>query len=335
MWSCRGRTTYQAAGAAEAGGVSQLRRHPHQRPAPSDLPVQETLTRAAPASRLRGRPPYGYRAVTGTVDGRQRQRLVPDDRTAPVVVRIFHEYLADKGLLSIAEGLTLDGISSPGAARRGLECRAAAWSKSAVRAILVNSRYAERTAIGDPGGEKSESVTIVAPEVFDRVQRMFDLRRTVSAANAGSAERFYALRGLVRCARCNRLMQGTWNNDEPYYRCRFPAEYASANEIDHPRNVYLREQSVVGPLTSWLRESCARGRLTQLVSTTRFGAHHEAAIVAAARRVRRLRESGGEEQASVFQELGLRLTYSAHDRMLQAKAVLGPAELVIRGSLAL
>jgi hypothetical protein len=35
-------------------------------------------------------------------------------------------------------------------------------------------------------------------------------------------------------------MQGHWVNAQSYYRCRYPAEYAIANKIDHPRNVYLR-----------------------------------------------------------------------------------------------
>ena len=32
-------------------------------------------------------------------------------------------------------------------------------------------------------------------------------------------------------------MQGHWANQMAYYRCRFPAEYALANQIDHPLNV--------------------------------------------------------------------------------------------------
>ncbi|MEU3465613.1 recombinase family protein [Streptomyces sp. NPDC006733] len=320
------RVTCHMGGAADIATVPHQRRHPHPRLAAPELPALETQTMPVPAPLLRGRPPYGYRVVTDTVDGRQRRQLVPDDRTAPVVQRIFHEYLAEKGLQSIAEGLTADGISSPGAARHGLEYGAAAWSKSAVRAILVNNRYVDAA----PGSE-----AVVPPEVFDRVQRMFDLRRTGPAANTRSVERVYSLRGLVRCGQCNRLMQGTWNNDEPYYRCRFPAEYASANEIDHPRNVYLREQSVLGPLLSWLRASCAPDRLARMAAAAGSRALHEATIGATARRIRMLHTTEGTEQTAVLQAMGLKLTYAAHNRMLQVKVVLNPAELVVRGSLAL
>jgi site-specific DNA recombinase len=38
----------------------------------------------------------------------------------------------------------------------------------------------------------------------------------------------------------------------PYYRCRFPEEYALANRVPHPRNVYLRESWITAPLDDWL-----------------------------------------------------------------------------------
>ena len=47
-------------------------------------------------------------------------------------------------------------------------------------------------------------------------------------------------------------MQGSWNHGRPYYRCRYPAEYALAEEIDHPKAVYLQEQEVVPALDRWI-----------------------------------------------------------------------------------
>jgi hypothetical protein len=37
-------------------------------------------------------------------------------------------------------------------------------------------------------------------------------------------------------------------------RCRYPGEYAVVNEVDHTRNVHLREDAVVGPLAGWLAQ---------------------------------------------------------------------------------
>jgi site-specific DNA recombinase len=96
---------------------------------------------------------------------------------------------------------------------------------------------------------------IVTNELFGRA-------RTIAAAGRGRhvvrkrrpSPRAFALRGLISCAICGRLMQGSYNHGLAHYRCRYPSEYAVVNEVDHPRNVYLREDAVVGPLDGWLAQ---------------------------------------------------------------------------------
>jgi site-specific DNA recombinase len=56
-------------------------------------------------------------------------------------------------------------------------------------------------------------------------------------------------------------MQAHWANDSAYYRCRFPAEYALANKIDHPRNVFVREREVLPELDAWLATEFAPHRI--------------------------------------------------------------------------
>lgn len=56
------------------------------------------------------------------------------------------------------------------------------------------------------------------------------------------------------CGLCGRRMSGKWNNDQAYYLCRFPDEYAPANRITHPKNVYLREADVLSQVDDWLAE---------------------------------------------------------------------------------
>jgi site-specific DNA recombinase len=53
---------------------------------------------------------------------------------------------------------------------------------------------------------------------------------------------------------CGRRMQGNWNHGLAHYRCRYPSEYVIANQIDHPRTVYLREDQLTGPIDSWLAD---------------------------------------------------------------------------------
>lgn len=67
---------------------------------------------------LGGRPPYGYRIADAgphpnpskNATGARLHRLEPDPVTAPVVARIFADFLAGKGLREIADRLHRSGI---------------------------------------------------------------------------------------------------------------------------------------------------------------------------------------------------------------------------------
>lgn len=50
---------------------------------------------------------------------------------------------------------------------------------------------------------------------------------------------------------CGRKMQGSWNHDNAYYRCKFPAEYAITEE-QHAKTVYVRKQAIVPSLDTWI-----------------------------------------------------------------------------------
>ena len=99
---------------------------------------------------------------------------------------------------------------------------------------------------------------IVHPPIIDD-QRFQQAQQLLAAKSARhvvrrprTSPRAYMLRGVLFCGICNRRMQGTWNNGQPYYRCAFPSEYARTNQIHHPRTVYLREIEVVPKLETWL-----------------------------------------------------------------------------------
>ncbi len=67
---------------------------------------------------LGGRPLYGYLLIDAgphpnppkAADGKRLHMLAIDEQAAVVVLRIFDEFLAGRGLYAIAEGLTRDGI---------------------------------------------------------------------------------------------------------------------------------------------------------------------------------------------------------------------------------
>src|SRR5687767_11963814 len=103
---------------------------------------------------LGGRPPYGYRLADAgphpnpskAAEGRRLHQLEPDPVTAPVVARIFGEYVAGRGMTSIARGLSQDGIACPSAydRARNPHRHTQVWETTAIRAILQNPRYTGR-----------------------------------------------------------------------------------------------------------------------------------------------------------------------------------------------
>lgn len=238
---------------------------------------------------LGGRPPYGYQLADAgphpkaskAQRGQRLHRLEPDPVAGPVVGRIFREYVAGKGLGSIAEGLTRDGVLSPSGHdparnphRQGTN---GAWSRGAIRAILRNPRYLgysvwnkarreevlvdpEDVTLGHESRQRwndrsawvwSQEPThepLVDADTFAKAEARLrsPKQRRPRKPKAG---RVYALRGVLYCALCDRRMEGHWHKKAPWYRCRFRQEYAAQ---DHPANIYLREGAVTPALDEWI-----------------------------------------------------------------------------------
>ena len=60
-------------------------------------------------------------------------------------------------------------------------------------------------------------------------------------------------------------MQGQYSNHAPYYRCRYPKEYALASHVRHPGNVYLREADILPAIDRWLAVLFAPHQLTRTI----------------------------------------------------------------------
>lgn len=241
---------------------------------------------------LGGRPPYGYALGDAGAHpnpgkaaiGQRLHCLEPDPSAAPIVHRIFQEYLSGRGFLAIAQGLSRDGVPSPAAhdPARNRHRHGRAWSKSAVRAILLNPRYTGRNVwnrqrrdevlldVEDVAAghqtklrwnDRSDWIwsaepthePLVSGEDFSRVQaRIAAASHSSTPRKPRTQKRRYPLSGLVHCAACGRRMQGTYAHDTARYRCRYPSEYAIANEMDHPLTAYVKEAAIVPRLDAWI-----------------------------------------------------------------------------------
>ncbi|GIJ29107.1 putative recombinase [Micromonospora qiuiae] len=256
---------------------------------------------------LGGRPPYGYTLrdlgphpnPAKAADGKRLRGLFPDAETAPIVRRIFEEFLAGYGIFAIAEGLTGNHVPCPSAHDRARNPHRSgvAWSKSAVGVILTNPRYTGRqvwnkqrtdeilldvndVALGHTGVMRwnprdkwvvSKEIThppLIDDAIFEQAQALLSRRGRGSGAQQRRrrTRNPYIFRGLIYCAACQRRMQGQYNHGDAYYRCRFPQEYALANKVEHPRNVYLREDALTDPLDAWLATAFSPERLQQTIT---------------------------------------------------------------------
>jgi site-specific DNA recombinase len=237
-------------------------------------------------------PPYGYRLADAgahpnpgkAADGKRLHRLEVDPSAAPVVKRIFASYIAGHGFHAIAEDLTGDGIPSPSAhdPARNRHRDTRAWSKFAVRAILMNPKYTGRQVwnrqrrdevlldVDDVAAgyqsrmrwNDASDWVWSADQMHEAIVSSADFTRAQAQMAAGGhrpttakrhrTNRTYILSGLVTCGLCGRKMQGSYNHEAHHYRCQFPANYAAVKGLDHPKAVYVRESAIVPKLDEWI-----------------------------------------------------------------------------------
>lgn len=162
--------------------------------------------------------PLGYKLVDN--------KLEVNKEFAPIVKRIFREYLSGNGAVKIAENLTNDCIQTV----RGNS----KWSHRAVMRVLKNERYkgdmllqknytaevfplVKRENKGEQAKfyVRNSHESIVSAEDFDRVQEILKNRMPV---NSGGADN--VLKGKVFCGDCGTLFRKVTVNGKLYRVCR-------------------------------------------------------------------------------------------------------------------
>ena len=162
--------------------------------------------------------PYGYNRIKVMDGNKERPTLKRDPRTAPVVSRIFQDFLASRGLKEVTAALNGDGIQSPKGKR---------WNKTSVHKVLVNKAYMGTLVWGLEGDSGLPPVVVenawealVDGENFENVQKVLRSRSFMKAHPRRSASR-YLLSGLVKCGSCKRALTGTTakSGKHSYYVC--------------------------------------------------------------------------------------------------------------------
>jgi hypothetical protein len=132
---------------------------------------------------------------------------------------------------------------------------------------------------------------LIDDETFTAAQDLLAARgRGPTEHQTHRTRNHYIFRGKMICGLCSRKMQGQQTHGEPYYRCRYPEEYALANHVQHPRNVILREADLIAPLDTWLTRAFAPHRLeatiTAMIDAADTGTENDAQVERARRLLR-------------------------------------------------
>jgi site-specific DNA recombinase len=165
--------------------------------------------------------PYGYRkrylphpSKTMTERGSRKVLLEPDPGQAPVIERIFREFVfGGRGIRGIAALLNEEAIPS---ARRGR------WSESAVSGILDNPKYTgrqvwnrrRRKTDGNQANDETDWVwsaepaheAIVSLEIWRTARAMRRRPDSDWRRRPRTGEAVRPLRGLILCGPCGRRM---------------------------------------------------------------------------------------------------------------------------------
>lgn len=185
-----------------------------------------------------GRPPLGVRLTGYTPKG----ELVPEE--APVVKRMFAEFLDGATLRGIARDLTAAGITT----RRGRP-----WNPSTIRGVLTNPRYAGRAVYqGRETGARGAWQPLVTDEEFDTAQALLTdpgRRKQVST------ERKHLGSGIYLCAVCEQPVSA-WSGSR--YRCR---DGAHVNRAQAPVDRFVEAHLVGGDLPNGEHMDTADARL--------------------------------------------------------------------------
>lgn len=163
------------------------------------------------------RVPFGYQK-----NGRS---LIPDPLTAPLVKRIFRDYVAGYSLEKIVVRLNTDGHRREGKP----------WNDAGLWYLLRNEAYTGTLVwgVGKRKGLKLQGPAIRVPHAFPalvdaalfaHVQRILQERKTARVPPAALSSRFL-LTGLAVCGQCGAALLGTYTKRRSstywYYLCRW------------------------------------------------------------------------------------------------------------------
>jgi DNA invertase Pin-like site-specific DNA recombinase len=252
-----------------------------------ELEAIRSRTREALRSRVRngqiaGGACFGYKLERKSdTAGRKHTVATVHEAEAPVVRRIFVEYLAHRGIRAIAHQLNAEGVPAPAAGRRG----SGSWAPGAVRTILLNPRYRgiyvhgrikklrQGSGVVRVKAEPHELVTVECPEwrivddeTWFAVQSRFATRGPQPRSAIANGAK-YPLSGIARCQCggaivCTRVRVSGGGRCVKTYSCHRNHQRGSAV---CPITIHQPIEEVEGLLLDHLRDHVINDEMIALV----------------------------------------------------------------------
>ena len=170
----------------------------------------EEVTRGMRESVSRGfylssKAPYGYRKIRVMDSGKERTRLEIDPFQSQIVISIFDDIIAGKGITDIVRRLNQTGIAGP---------KGKGWTKTGLYPIIKNEIYTGTFVWGRNSKRGNEPIraegvcpVIIKKEAFDKVQELISKRAPALTHPRRASSRFL-LSGLAFCGQCGKAMTG-------------------------------------------------------------------------------------------------------------------------------
>lgn len=220
--------------------------------------VKRGAARGAAAGRPHGRRLFGYRRVydrdTGALRGQE-----PDPEQAPVIRRVFADYLSGKGPRTIADELNAEGVTT-NAGRR--------WNNTMIFRIIDNPAY-----IGKRRHHGTETPAVWPPIIDEDTWARARTRRDQARWKRPKVTS-HLLSGILVCGKCGARMEVHYGGKSVFYGCeRGYHAYRPLERTDgwvtHAYLNRLRQPDAQAALTSTtptVDQAAARAEVTHLRS---------------------------------------------------------------------
>lgn len=208
--------------------------------------------------------PYGY-----VKDENNKNRLIIDAETAPVVKKIFNMFIDKPSVIGIAKRLTSEKIPTPSELKKLAATQKqfkGVWNDAIIKRILTNPTY-----IGNLTQNRSKKINykiskqrsipkeewitventhepIIKRDDFEAVQNLLAKRTYINRCSIGSK---HILSGLLICADCKKNMTFSKSGNVTYIVCSSRKKFGSLN-LCPPKSI--REDYVEAQVMKKLKE---------------------------------------------------------------------------------